>query len=558
LTAPVRLVFQTAGYLTLTQALPEPEAVDVNPTTAVVAAFNRPVVPLGTDQATLPVGFTLEPAASGRGEWVNTSTYIFYPDPPLEGGRTYTVQINPNLHSLEGSPLEVANRWSFTTMPPRLVSVEPMPEDGRLRLDSDIVLIFNQPMDAQSVEASFNLWGPGNTPVPGEFSWNEDFTTLRFTPDRWLKRGAEYTLQLSGQAQAGGGSRLGSDLIYNYVTVSTLAVTSSEPVAGGVKPPYGSITLRFSGPIADQNVLQYISVDPPVADLDGWWNEHDQTLNIHGTFKPQTDYALQLSPQLADPWGGTLARPYTLNFRTAPLEPQIFVTAGTDVLFLTPQDASLPVQVTNLNNLPLSVGSVPLGDFIAMVSGPDAYDLRKRYRAADQRDWQQAVEITPDRSQSVNLYVSPAEQPLEPGLYYLRFDLPDGRMFAGPYLLVVSNVQLTLKLSATEVFVWAVDLRGNQPLPNAPVAILDENGNTMLTGLRHGAFKLGPGYSQLGFWAAQRLLRTPPDGISLYRPPNLSAWPDSVFPGCRAPGLQRALQPPTDGEPAADAFQRLQ
>src|SRR3990172_8721367 len=81
LNEPVELHYRSAGYLRLTQSLPEDGQSEVNPTSAVVAAFNQPVVPLGANPASLPPAFSLEPAANGRGEWINTSTYIFYPEP---------------------------------------------------------------------------------------------------------------------------------------------------------------------------------------------------------------------------------------------------------------------------------------------------------------------------------------------------------------------------------------------------------------------------------------------------------------------------------------------
>ncbi|MDD1717402.1 MAG: Ig-like domain-containing protein, partial [Methanoregulaceae archaeon] len=83
---PISLSYNTSGYLNLVQSLPANGSSDVAPTSAVVAAFNQPVVALGADPASLPAGFTITPAASGKGEWINTSTYIFYPEPALSGG----------------------------------------------------------------------------------------------------------------------------------------------------------------------------------------------------------------------------------------------------------------------------------------------------------------------------------------------------------------------------------------------------------------------------------------------------------------------------------------
>jgi hypothetical protein len=157
---PVSLTYQTAGYLRLAQSLPEPSAVEVDPSAVVVAGFNRPVVPLGADPASLPAAFTLEPAAQGRGEWLNTSTYVFYPEPALAGGVEYTAVPNPELKSTDGGPLTEAQPWSFTTAIPMLLSILPETEIP-WRLDAKVVLTFNQPMNRDSVAANFSLVGPG-------------------------------------------------------------------------------------------------------------------------------------------------------------------------------------------------------------------------------------------------------------------------------------------------------------------------------------------------------------------------------------------------------------
>ena len=39
----------------------------------------------------------LDPPASGKGEWLNTSIYVFRPDTPLAGGQTYTGKVAAGL-----------------------------------------------------------------------------------------------------------------------------------------------------------------------------------------------------------------------------------------------------------------------------------------------------------------------------------------------------------------------------------------------------------------------------------------------------------------------------
>ena len=486
---PIKLDFKTAGYLHLTQTLPEPDTIDVDPSSAIVTAFNQPVVPLGAEPETLPEAFTVKPGNQGYGEWINTSTYIFYPEPPLGGGQTYTVIMNEELRGSAGSPLEDAVPWSFTTAQPRLVSIEPETEIP-LRLDDEFVFTFNQPMDTLSVRANFNLTAPDGTPVSGEIDWNEDTTVFTFTPARNLLRDTEYVVLLDGQAQARGGTPLGETFQANIATVPQLAIHQTDPLHGGTKDPRGSVVLHFTSPIQEDSVLEHITTSPEVPNLESWWSEGELALRLYGNFAPSTSYTLNVSPDLPDIWGGTMEGEFQLAFTTNPLPPGILVSSSSGALFITPQDNSLTVQATNLSELPVSLGSVGMDDFFTMFA-ENGYEFKRSYKSPDQTSWTQTLDLAPDQSQTVDLYLSPNQDSLSPGLYYLRLDLPHENIYKGPFLLVSSNIQLTFKLSATDALVWAVDLRTDKPLTDAPITIYGEGGSILASGKTdsHGVFR---------------------------------------------------------------------
>ncbi len=486
LTRPVQLSYRTVGYLRPEKVLPEAGSAEVDPQSAVVVTFNRAVVPLGETE-NLPDAFSLEPPAPGRGEWINTSTYIFYPQPALNGGAVYTARLNPELRSLDGSPLDESEpllEWTFSTAPPRLIKIEPSPETGQIPLDAKFTLYFNQPMEPASLESQFALLDGSGAALPGSFQWLDDNREVEFQPSSLLQRGATYTLQLNGEARSAGGASLSSFNQYFLQTYPQLSVQRSEPVQGGVKQNYAGVTLYMSGPLLqDVDLNRYVRVEPEVPNLTAWWSEYDRMLGVSGDFAPRTDYTLIVSADLPDPWGGTLGQPYVLNFRSAPLDPALFINLYSEVLFLTPGDDAIAVQATNLAQLPLQVGSVPLQDFVQLYSGPDSYNRRQSYRSPDQRSWTQALNLAPDRSENVKVFLTPGGETLSPGLYYMRFNTGDERIYAGPYLLAVSNVQMMMKLSANQAFIWAVTIDTGEPLAQTPVRILGPQGELLGEGL---------------------------------------------------------------------------
>ena len=185
-----------ADYLPATNILPKENAADVDVESAVAVSFNQPVVPLGVDNSSAPAGFNLQPSVKGKGEWINTSTYIFYPEPAMAGGTQYTIQLNPDLKTVTGVGLEPggASEWKFTTALPKVVSVDPA-TDQKLALDPQIHLTFNQPMDTRSVEQNLVFSGPEG-PVDGKFDWSENDSILSFAPQKELVRNVGYILNV--------------------------------------------------------------------------------------------------------------------------------------------------------------------------------------------------------------------------------------------------------------------------------------------------------------------------------------------------------------------------
>ena len=102
--------------------------------------------------------------------------------------------LNPDLVSTSGGPLApeadqaLPGSWSFTTASPQLLTFEPDPAMGDLRLDAEFHLAFNQPMDPGSVGEHLGLFDPLGAPVNGRLVWESDNSEVTFIPDRLLAR----------------------------------------------------------------------------------------------------------------------------------------------------------------------------------------------------------------------------------------------------------------------------------------------------------------------------------------------------------------------------------
>lgn len=482
---PARVDFQSAGPLRLVERLPAPGALEINPTSAVVATFNRPVVPLGADPQDAAAAFTLDPLAEGRGEWINTSTYIFYPQPALAGGMQYDVQLNSDLTSTAGSPLaadsESAGDWSFSTAAPQLLSVRPSP-DERLLLDDEITLVFNQPMDAASVEANFSLIGPDGSPVIGTAGWNETATEMAFKPIDLLNRAADYTLVLFAAAESQGGASLESDFAAALSTVPAFSVAETSPAAGQTVTSYGgygSVALTFSAPVAPrQDLDRLITLKPELPGLRVERSYSGREIYLSGFFQPSASYTLTISPDLRDRWDASLGRAFSFTFKTSRADPSLLIPArqtGAMALFVPYLETNLQANAVNISRLSLSRGKLTLEEFFR---AHENYQGLADWPSKVQSNWVRLYYPRPDVTETVDIPMTQNGSPLDPGLYFLQVEpTPAQSEFPEqPVLLVVSPIQMVLKVTDRQGFVWAVRNAGNEPAADLTIMFYDERG----------------------------------------------------------------------------------
>jgi len=174
----IDLDFQTVDTLQVIQTVPSDGTQEVDPESAVFMVFNQPVVSLGREAET-GSAFKLTPEVPGTGEWLNTSTYIFTPDTSMEGGTTYSVDLNEELIATSGAGLDsLAIRHSnFSTTQPAVLNILPM-SDEMLSINGPVEIQFNIRMDPVSVEDHFSLMSSDGMEIEGFFEWDEGYKKL--------------------------------------------------------------------------------------------------------------------------------------------------------------------------------------------------------------------------------------------------------------------------------------------------------------------------------------------------------------------------------------------
>ena len=487
LSAPFVYEAQSVGFLEVTQVIPAPDAFDVDVSAAITVMFNRPVVPLGllADQTGFPQPLGMEPAAPGSGEWLNTSIYVFHPDTPLAGGTTYAATIAPGLTDQTGGEMPEPYRWSFTTLAPAVLGVEPAFDAADVGLTQEIALTFNQPMDHASTEAAFALVAPGSGEPAGSLRWSEDSAQLTFIPEGRLNLNTRYEVTVDTVAQAaGGGVSLVQPFLSVFNTVRFPAIEFTSPSHGESNAsPYGGFQIFFTAPMDQETLESQITIQPePASEVFTFYSDFDKSFSINWDVEPSTDYTITLGPDMRDPYGNAIGETRRIRFKTRALDPQAFMNIpGSGVgTYNASDEAAFFVTTLNLDSAQFRLYALDLDQFMR-ATGPESFEFNPSGEPI--RDWNVAVQSQPNEQILTRVNLTEQEGgALPPGFYLLEMHPPITDQPPQRQVIVVTSANLTLKTGLREALVWATDLNSGLPLADQPITLYDSQRNQIAQG----------------------------------------------------------------------------
>ncbi len=489
LQAPVELEFQTVENWQVVQTVPSDGSVDVDPVGAVFVSFNQPVVALGAEADASPA-FTLSPDVPGDGEWLNTSTYIFYPEPSMDGGTSYTIQLNDSLSAVSGSGLASSQNldYSFTTTQPAILNVLPLADD-ELSLDGPIEIQFNIRMDPESVADSFEVLDSNGDSVNGNIAWDENNKKLSFIPVEDFSRNSSYTIRLNAGAESFGGLPINTTTVTTRTTYPIFSIDPSRTSEfESYYAQFGQYQLFFTTPLDSEDYRDHITITPEVSCKSIYLTNQDTSLNVSGYFRPETRYTLTLESELHDAWGGQLEENVTYSFFTPPAAPSISLVTGAtsyNLVFIPASSSELVLQATNINTVSLDISPISISDLITLLH-PDNYDYRQVYLPENTETSTRNLNLTPNMNEIITIPLSYQGNPLSPGVYFLGVFSPDISAEESTryqkLFVIVSENNLVMKISPEQALIWATRLDDNAPLDGVPVSVYNTEGNQIANG----------------------------------------------------------------------------
>jgi uncharacterized protein YfaS (alpha-2-macroglobulin family) len=513
LEGPNDFYVQTIGYLEVTAVVPAPDAKGVGADATIAVSFNRPVVPLvSTEQlGDLPQPLAFDPPIEGKGEWVNTSIYVFTPAKPLSGGTTYTVSVLAGLKDAIGASLEETYSWTFKTLPPEILNVSPYQGQSQVRLEATISIQFSQPMDIPSTEEAFMLQHNGQR-VSGKIEWSDDHQWLTFKPESMLQIDSVYILSVAPTARsASGEARLEEGISYNFATVPYPGISDTYPRNGETDVvPGGGVAISFKSRMNTQTFegkAEIISPEgiewkPVVYGSDQFFMEF--------ATQPETTYTIRFKRGAEDEYGNAIETDYTFTFSTGKIEPW----------------ASLPSTgqfvITNGNRedtrIAMSVSAKPTVGFVLYrIDTEDIGTVMRDYYDTDTmvklghllRAWSQELDAGPAQYGVDEVKLASEDGgKLAPGVYYLQAIAPNSG-YPQSLALGVVTANLTIKRGPEEMLIWVTDIESAEPKANTVVNLYQYDGTLISTGttdadgIFHAAVTASGSYDDLVYATAE-------------------------------------------------------
>ncbi len=471
----------------MAQTFPAQDTADVDLGSSVTVIFNHPVVALSIkeDQSKLPQPLKFTPDVKGKGEWVNSSVYVFEPEKGLKSGTNYKVSVDAGIVDTQNNKLENSFIWQFTTRSPIISNFalkggaqNPAEEVKDVPLDQTFIVTFLQEMNPQSVEGSTSIVNrETHEEFPVKFSWNDAFTEVTITPDGKFNLAGYYELLMARDTQSVDGGFLASGLDLKFATLPLPAITAMYPAPFSQESVYNSdITLTFNSQMDFDSMKGKVQISPALKiATDGYYNEYDKSLHISG-LEAGVSYVVRILPGVKDIYGNAIKNEISYSFTNGdyqpyaalamPWSPLVYRAKGTqDVYF----------DHVNVDEATISVYPITLAEFGKFSSGDvSANDFKPQ--TSPVREWK-VFATEKNVTKREHFLFDENGKPLEAGYYFIGVQgkpLDYKSNFYQSSLFVVATDNITFKATATEGLAWVTDLESGAPQKDVAVAFYND------------------------------------------------------------------------------------
>ena len=487
--------FYTEEPIAVSQTFPQDQTDDIETSASITVIFNRPIVPLSIkeEQTDFPQPLDFFPLVQGKGEWINSSVYIFYPEETLKGGITYTVSVDPELEDISGNKFGEVYTWQFATRNPQITNLEikefywsnlsiRTDEINRIFLDPEFKISFSQPMDQTSAEKaiSFTDRETGNQ-IKYKTTWNQEFTSIEIELKEQLKISSYYLFEFSPNAIAKDGGIIQEGMNFKINTIPFPSITGTNATLSEREESFMPwVEIDFATPMDSETIKDHIVVSPePEEGIHVYYSDYNQELTIYG-LTPSTEHVIRLLPGMQDIYGNEITSEYsfTVIVGDRPVYANMLLP-WTPLIYREQGIQDVYIEYTNLDQGIISLYELSFTEFRNLYAGDD-YELDGFEPTSEPiNTWliETGLEKNQVQYRKIDLETEDGNS-LESGYYFVglqsdAFDYDEN--FYQSHLFIVGTDNITLKTTETEAFAWTTDLEEGNPQKDLLVVFYDED-----------------------------------------------------------------------------------
>jgi hypothetical protein len=286
---------QISGELHVLSASPKGPTSASQESDALVVIFDQPMVPLES----LPEGkgssfLVLRPFFSGKHRWVGTKTLTFTPDERFPFSAEIGVTVPAGTKSLNGYVLKEDISWVFRSVQPKLLRHIPQDKQKGVRLETPVLLVFNQPILKGKAKDFLSLIGidKDNKEIPVDFS--VDYASAQKLEEEEIKAVPEMALLLQPETKLrtdwtylveiraglpGKEGPLGMEKgrVFSFSTFRTFSFVGLE--SEGAHLPSEPLKFQFTNPVSYKDFVQKTHFEPDIT-IPDYYSEWEQGNDI--------------------------------------------------------------------------------------------------------------------------------------------------------------------------------------------------------------------------------------------------------------------------------------
>jgi len=468
-------------------ASPRGETQDVSEVSIV---WNRPMRALELAGAEAPAPVKMTPAVPGRWAWVGTSAVSFVPEKRLPRATAFTVEVPAGTKALDGSVLEKAFTFRFTTPRPSITSIDPSDGSDNLRPDAKFTLRTNQPVEIRELEKALTLKvGPRKSKLGVNIvkPQADNDQLFEVTSRSALPLDSDIAIEVANLYGKEGNLQSEKAQEYTFRTYGPLAlkeVSCDYSTPHGQCASDGGVSITFSTRVKLADLKRSVKFEPNVKfSFPSWLDDDDATreLTVYGSFPPGKKVKLAIAGTLKDENGQTLGADVRRDVAFDDLWPKADIGLRGD-LFESAARREIPIDAINANDLELVVAPLTVADAIRLQDDQYSPGHNPRFDLVAALPNAKFTKLAPNAAKnatsrfSVNvndvLGGKDARGAMAMGIRYTGWPGSDHARGMGSATIVkVTDLAISGKVSRHGSLLWISRLSNAEPLAGAEVTI---------------------------------------------------------------------------------------